>query len=69
MLICCQHLRAGNTEKKKKEVVAEPNSEEKKKKFPDLINNYMIKLHLSITLSDLSRGDNLSIYKAQPPTF
>lgn len=67
MLICCQHLRAGNTEKKN-EVVAKPNSEENKK-FPDLINNHRIKLHLSITLSDLSRGDNPSIYKAQPPTF
>lgn len=53
---------------KKNEVVAKPNSEEKKM-FPDLINNHRIKLHLSITLSDLSRGENPSIYKAQPPTF
>lgn len=30
MLICCQHLREGNTEKKS-EVVAKPNSEEKEK--------------------------------------
>lgn len=52
--------RREHWKKKKKEVVAKPNSEEKEKNLlPDLINIHMIKLHLSIILSDLSREDNL----------
>lgn len=63
MLICCQHFRAGNSEEKKKRGSSKQSPALKKKKFPGLVNNHRINVHLSIILNALSKEDNLGVFK------
>lgn len=49
--------------KKKKRGSSKQSPALKKKKFPGLVNNHRINVHLSIILNALSKEDNLGVFK------
>lgn len=62
LLSALQSRELWRKKKKTRQQQAKPSPEEKKK-FPGLVNNHRINVHLSIILNALSKEDNLGVFK------